>query len=160
MQAKKVTSMNGVTLAMLAASLFTGGCQTVQSTDSMAAPTAMAATTDLVHCYGVNACAGHNDCKTAKNACAGHGACKGMGFLAVPDKACKDIGGETQAQDAWMGHIAKADLKHCYGVNACAGHNDCKTAKNACAGHGACKGQGFVAMPEKECTDAGGTLGA
>jgi hypothetical protein len=158
MQTKKATSTNGVTLAMLAACLFAGGCQTTPAAGGMA--TASAATTDLVHCYGKNVCAGHNDCKTAKNDCAGHGSCKGMGFLAVPSKACKDIGGEVMAQDQWMGHVAKADLKHCYGVNACAGHNDCKTANNACAGHGSCKGQGFVAMPEQQCGEAGGTLGA
>lgn len=48
---------------------------------------------------------------------------------------------------------------HCYGVNICKGHNDCKTASNACKGQAACKGQGFVSVPEKTCTDIGGTVG-
>ena len=49
----------------------------------------------LVHCYGVNKCKGHNDCKTAKNACKGHGSCKGQGFVAVSAKACDDLGGKV-----------------------------------------------------------------
>lgn len=48
---------------------------------------------------------------------------------------------------------------HCYGVTSCAGHNDCKTAENACKGQAVCKGHGFLVMSEKECTDAGGTVG-
>ncbi len=46
----------------------------------------------------------------------------------------------------------KTDV-HCYGVNVCKGHNDCKTASNAC------KGQGFVSVSEKACADIGGTVG-
>lgn len=49
---------------------------------------------------------------------------------------------------------------HCYGVNKCGGHNDCKTADNACKGHAKCKGQGFVKMSEKACEDIGGKVGA
>ncbi len=48
---------------------------------------------------------------------------------------------------------------HCYGVNKCKGHNDCKTANNACKGHVSCKGQGFVAMSEKACEAVGGKVG-
>ncbi|MCK5191938.1 MAG: hypothetical protein KAI44_04430 [Methylococcales bacterium] len=48
---------------------------------------------------------------------------------------------------------------HCYGVNVCKGHNDCKTAANACKGQAACKGQGFVSISEKACADIGGTVG-
>jgi uncharacterized membrane protein len=48
---------------------------------------------------------------------------------------------------------------HCYGVNVCKGHNDCKTAENACKGQAACKGHGFVTMSEKACDDIGGTVG-
>ena len=47
-----------------------------------------------VHCYGVNKCKGHNDCKTANNACKGHGSCKGMGFLNMSEKACEKMGGK------------------------------------------------------------------
>jgi hypothetical protein len=50
------------------------------------------------------------------------------------------------------------ELGHCYGVNSCQGHNDCKTANNDCKGQSACKGQGFVSMPLKACTDAGGKV--
>lgn len=48
---------------------------------------------------------------------------------------------------------------HCYGVNVCKGHNDCKTAENACKGQASCKGHGFVAMSAKACDDIGGTVG-
>ena len=48
---------------------------------------------------------------------------------------------------------------HCYGVNKCKGHNDCKTADNACKGHASCKGHGFVAMSAKACDHIGGTVG-
>ncbi len=48
---------------------------------------------------------------------------------------------------------------HCYGVNVCKGHNDCKTASNACSGQASCKGQGFVVVSEKTCADIGGTVG-
>jgi len=47
-----------------------------------------------VHCYGVNKCKGHNDCKTAENACKGHAKCKGHGFVAVSAKACDHLGGK------------------------------------------------------------------
>jgi hypothetical protein len=112
--------------------------------------------TDMMHCFGVNACKGHNACKTASNACAGHGSCKGEGFIEMPVKACADVGGEGKDDVAWQAD--STDFIHCSDVNVCKGHNDCKTASNACAGHGSCKGQGFVAIPEKSCTDMGGTV--
>ncbi|MCE2572845.1 BufA2 family periplasmic bufferin-type metallophore [Motilimonas eburnea] len=113
-----------------------------------------ATSTDLVHCYGVNMCGGHNDCKTADNACAGKASCKGHGFVAMPSKACGDVGGEIK--DDWKGEVNKAELVQCYGVNMCKGHNDCKTADNACAGKASCKGHGFVNTSAKSCTDIGG----
>ncbi len=113
-----------------------------------------ASSTDLVHCYGVNMCGGHNDCKTANNACSGKASCKGQGFVAMPSKACGDVGGEVK--DEWRGEVSKAELVQCYGVNTCKGHNDCKTADNACAGHASCKGHGFVNTSAKSCTDIGG----
>ncbi|MGL4475607.1 MAG: BufA2 family periplasmic bufferin-type metallophore [Shewanella sp.] len=122
-----------------------------QSTEKVAAA---ADSTDLVHCYGVNTCGGHNDCKTADNACSGKASCKGTGFVAMPSKACADVGGSVK--DDWKGEIAKADLVQCYGVNTCKGHNDCKTAENACGGHASCKGKGFVKAPAKSCADIGG----
>ncbi len=157
MSQKTLPKLTGVAVAMAAAGLF--GCATESNTTSSASAAAAAAgTTDLVHCYGVNQCKGHNDCKTAGNACAGHASCQGTGFVGMPSKACGDVGGKVK--DSWRGTIATADLVHCYGVNQCKGHNDCKTAENACAGHAACKGHGFVAIPAKACGDIGGKKGA
>ena len=143
----------GAALAIAAAGML-GGAGSVAQAESAAATGNQ---TDLVHCYGVNACKGHNDCKTAENACGGHASCKGHGFVAMPSKACGDVGGTTK--DDWNGQVATADLVHCNGVNTCGGHNDCKTADNACAGHASCKGHGFVAMPAKACGDIGGQTG-
>ena len=154
----KIAKRTGITLAMAAAGMLSA-CAS-NSENSVAASgsgTAAAGATDLVHCYGVNVCKGHNDCKTAKNACGGHGSCKGQGFIAMPGKACKDVGGSIR--DSWRGQISKADLVHCYGVNVCKGHNDCKTAENACAGRGSCKGHGFVATTAKACKDMSGKAG-
>ena len=52
---------------------------------------------------------------------------------------------------------AEGKTVHCEGVNACKGHNDCKSAKNACKGLGECKGTGHVDM-SKELTSAGMTV--
>lgn len=63
---------------------------------SVAAPSFAAGASDAkVHCYGVNKCKGHNDCKTATNACKGHASCKGHGFVAVSEKACDHLGGKV-----------------------------------------------------------------
>lgn len=147
--------LTGIALAMAAAGL--AGCAATADQKLTSAAASGGNTTDLVHCYGVNACNGHNDCKTANNSCAGHGSCKGQGFVALPSKSCADVGGKKQ--DAWVGSINTADLSHCYNVNVCKGHNDCKTANNSCGGHGSCKGQGFVAAPAKACADIGGKVG-
>lgn len=53
----------------------------------------------------------------------------------------------------------EAQTVQCFGVNACKGQNDCKTAKNACKGQGSCKGMGFKNMTLAECNNAGGTVG-
>ena len=53
---------------------------------------------------------------------------------------------------------SEADV-HCFGVNKCKGHNDCKTAKNECKGHASCKGQGFVSMSKHACEEIGGSVG-
>ena len=144
-------SFTGVSLALAASGLI--GC--AASNTSSSTPSTQ---TDLVHCYGVNSCGGHNDCKTADNACAGQASCKGTGFVAMPSKACGDVGGQTK--DDWKGEINVVELSHCYGVNVCKGHNDCKTADNACAAQATCKGTGFVAMPVKACNDIGGKVGS
>jgi len=141
---------SGAALALAAASMV--GCETTSLEKE-----AKTSTTDLAHCYGLNVCKGHNDCKTANNACGGHASCKGTGFVAMPTKACADAGGTVK--DTWRGVVKTADLVHCYDVNVCKGHNDCKTANNACGGHASCKGTGFIATPEKACTDIGGKIG-
>ena len=89
---KFAPKMTGVALALAAAGIISG-CQSTSGTT----PTASADTTDLVHCYGVNACKGHNDCGTAENSCAGKAACKGHGFVATTEKSCGDIGGKVGA---------------------------------------------------------------
>ncbi len=144
-----IVPVSGVALALIAAGM------------AFAAPTASAKASDtaeLVHCSGVNACKGHNDCKTADNACKGQGSCKGKGFVAASKKACSDIGGKRV--DPKISFAAEAGSQvHCYGVNACKGHNDCKTADNACKGHGSCKGKGFVGLPAASCSNVGGKAG-
>jgi hypothetical protein len=149
---KNIQNMfSGAAMAVAVAGL-AGGAMSAQ------AEAAAGGSSDLVHCYGANVCKGHNDCKTADNACGGHASCKGTGFVAMPSKSCGDVGGEVK--DDWTGSIASAELVHCYGVNVCKGHNDCKTADNACGGHASCKGTGFVATPAKACADIGGKVGA
>ncbi len=160
---KKSTPLkaSGVAMALAAAGML-AGCQSqskvssISASGSTATTAAKATKVDLAHCYGVNVCKGHNDCKSATNACKGQASCKGLGFVAIPSKACGDVGGDVK--DEWRGSIAKADLSKCYGVNICAGHNDCKTATNACGGQASCKGTGFVTMQSKACTDIDGKL--
>ena len=54
---------------------------------------------------------------------------------------------------------AAADV-HCYGINACKGHNDCATDANGCKGQGSCKGTGWVSKPTaQDCEKAGGKVG-
>jgi uncharacterized membrane protein len=62
-----------------------------------------------------------------------------------------------QAAPALADHHAEAKKVHCYGVNACKGTSDCKTAENSCKGANACKGHGYKSMTAEECTKAGGT---
>lgn len=79
---RKFTS---VALAATAAALF-----------STLPVTAVQAASDAnVHCFGVNKCKGHNDCKTEKNACKGHASCKGQGFVTMTKHACEEIGGSV-----------------------------------------------------------------
>ena len=118
MKKQKFPKQTGIALAIAAAGVMAG---VTISQPAVSAPTG---TSDLVHCYGVNACGGHNDCKGADNACAGKASCKGTGFVAMPAKACGDVGGKQQ--DEWVGQVSSADFIHCFGVNVCKGHNDCK----------------------------------
>lgn len=145
----------GIALAIAAAGL--AGCAGSTNTSTQASSTlASTGKTDLVHCYGVNTCKGHNDCGGQSNACAGQGSCKGTGFVGMPSKACADVGGSVK--DDWRGEINTAELVHCHGVNVCKGHNDCSGAANSCKGQSSCKGTGFVGLPAKACGDIGGTV--
>ena len=75
--------LSGIALAIAAAGmLMTTVVGTVQAEEAK-----------KIHCEGVNACKGNNDCKTAKNECKGLGACKGQGFVAMTAEQCKKIGG-------------------------------------------------------------------
>lgn len=82
-----VIKTTGAALAIAAASMV--GCANYGTTE-----TAASAKSD-VHCYGVNKCKGHNDCKTASNACKAHASCKGKGFISMPAKACDHVGGKV-----------------------------------------------------------------
>ena len=81
MNIKNVVS--GAALAIAAASMFAGVATQVQAAD---AP---------VHCYGVTACTGMNDCKTAENSCKGQAVCKGHGFKSMTKAACDAAGGKV-----------------------------------------------------------------
>jgi len=152
MKATLVPGFSGVALALMAASMAVSG--------PVSAGTKAKAVdkVDLVHCSGVNQCKGHNDCKTSSNSCKGQGSCKGMGFVVASKAACGNIGGKVI--DPGQGvSVAASTQVQCFSVNACKGHNDCKTASNACKGHGSCKGKGFVDLPASTCANIGGTAG-
>ena len=80
----KVNKTTGAALALAAAGLFAGAPMAAHAGDD-----------SKVHCYGVNKCKGHNDCKTADNACKGHAACKGHGFVSMSEHACDAVGGKV-----------------------------------------------------------------
>jgi uncharacterized membrane protein len=73
----------GAALAMAAATMFAGVATQVQAADA------------TVHCYGVNACKGQNDCKTKDHACKGQGSCKGQGFQSMSKAMCDEKGGKV-----------------------------------------------------------------
>ncbi|MPQ65182.1 MULTISPECIES: hypothetical protein [unclassified Pseudomonas] len=76
------TAAAGAALALAAATMFAGVVTQASAADAQ------------VHCYGVNACKGQNDCKTRENACKGQGSCKGHGFKAMTKSACEKAGGK------------------------------------------------------------------
>ncbi len=82
-----ITKTTGTALAIAAASLV--GCASYSATDKSTSAA------ENVHCYGVNKCKGHNDCKTASNACKGHASCKGKGFISLSASACDHVGGKV-----------------------------------------------------------------
>lgn len=81
-----MTKTTGAALAIAAATLV--GCSSNMATDKSAS------VSENVHCYGVNKCKGHNDCKTASNACKGHASCKGQGFISMSASSCDHVGGK------------------------------------------------------------------
>jgi len=82
----KAKTVTGAALALAAAGLISVSPITFAGEKSASAK---------VHCYGVNKCKGHNDCKTAENACKGHAKCKGHGFVSMSAKACDHVGGKV-----------------------------------------------------------------
>lgn len=154
MKKTKQSVLSGTILALTMATL--SGCHMKERGTELTSKPQSNSTTDLVHCYGVNKCKGHNDCGGANNSCHGMANCKGQGFITLPTKACADVGGKVQ--DEWVGKISTSDLIQCYGVNVCGGHNSCQTANNACSGKGSCKGQGFIAATAKSCDEIGGEI--
>ncbi|MBV6751499.1 hypothetical protein KV580_14390 [Pseudomonas chlororaphis] len=76
------TAAAGVAFALAAATMFAGVVTQASAADAQ------------VHCYGVNACKGQNDCKTKDHACKGMGSCKGQGFKAMTKSACEKAGGK------------------------------------------------------------------
>lgn len=83
---RTMKKVSGAALAVAAAGLFLSG----------APATVSAAETAKIHCYGVNACKGTSDCKTATNACKGQNECKGQGFVAMTAKECNAKGGRIE----------------------------------------------------------------
>ena len=78
--------MLGLTIATAAALAF--------ATAPLTSTMAQAAT--KVHCYGVNACKGKSQCKTATSECKGQNDCKGKGYLMKTAKQCKKLGGSVE----------------------------------------------------------------
>ena len=138
------TALTGVAIALAMAGI----------SSSVQAKTTKSSKTEMVHCYNVNKCKGHNECKTANNACKGHATCKGTGYVTMPAKACNDVRGDIKKR--LNKYASKSDLMKCYGVNKCKGLNDCRGHGHSCKGHANCKGTGFVLMPKGACTDIGG----
>lgn len=52
--------------------------------------------TELVPCYGVNACKAHGSCSSATHGCQGQNSCKGTGWLPMPKDSCTAIEGSLK----------------------------------------------------------------
>jgi uncharacterized membrane protein len=59
-----------------------------------------------------------------------------------------------------MAKGSHAKTVECFGVNACKGQSDCKSASHDCKGQNDCKGQGFKNESAKQCKADGGSLTA
>ncbi|MCH8686554.1 BufA2 family periplasmic bufferin-type metallophore [Pedomonas mirosovicensis] len=84
-----MTLSSGLSLAATAAAVALSGAATVAPAHAEGAQT--------VHCYGINACKGQSDCKTAHNDCKGMNDCKGQGFKMLTAAACEAQGGSLTA---------------------------------------------------------------
>jgi hypothetical protein len=82
----KLTKKSGATIAMTAATLLVAGTLA----------TASMATEINGRCFGVNACKGQGQCKSAHNACKGQNTCKGKGWLAMTKGECDNQGGQFE----------------------------------------------------------------
>jgi hypothetical protein len=82
---KETSTLSGVAIAAVAASLFIAGCASQGGGTKMADSGAVG-----VKCYGANACKGKAECKTAANGCKGQNACKAQGFVSLTEQACID----------------------------------------------------------------------
>lgn len=88
----KQLKMSSIALATLAAGLF--------AVNGPAAAESNGASTETVHCVGVNACKGMSSCQTATSSCAGQNSCKGQGYVKMSKKACQQIGGKVGKSDS------------------------------------------------------------
>lgn len=89
------TNTKAAAIAMVACGALAAACgKKTEGPGTVTAPTATGS--GLVHCGGVNACAGKSACKTPKNACAGKNACKGQGVVAMTAEECRAQGGTLQ----------------------------------------------------------------
>lgn len=107
---KKTT---GLAMAIAAASLV--GCANT-------APTTSTSSAEMVHCYGVTACKGHNDCKVASNACKGHNDCKTADNACKGQASCKTAGNACKGQASCKGQgFAKMSAEACTDAGGTAG---------------------------------------
>ena len=74
------TKMTSIAIATVAAGLFALNGPVFAAEQD--------ASTESVHCAGVNACKGMSSCKTADNSCAGQNSCKGKGWLYLSKSDC------------------------------------------------------------------------
>jgi hypothetical protein len=91
-------SMKGALLAATVAGLF--GCVKKDTKAASTETGAMTATTDKVHCLGVNECKGKGACGAAdgSHSCAGKNECKSKGWIEITGAECTEKGGTVAAK--------------------------------------------------------------
>ena len=80
------------------------------------------------------------------------------GVLIAASAALLALASTAIAQQASPRAIAADDKVSCYGINACKGQSECKTADNACKGLNQCKGHGFKTATAKACLAENGKI--